>query len=153
MRWRWLIPALALIGWFIMRKNNQIDMVARTIYGEARGAGREGMQAVANVIKNRVDAKSWMGKSFLDVVFKDYQFSAWNEGDPNRVKMLAVNDSDPAFAQAREIATAAILGDLEDITGGALHYHTTGVNPPWATSPGATVSARIGTHIFYTGVA
>lgn len=33
--------------------DGQVDVVARTIWGEARGEGANGMQAVANVIMNR----------------------------------------------------------------------------------------------------
>ena len=35
------------------------DILARTIFGEARGEGLEGMEAVACVIINRVKAKKW----------------------------------------------------------------------------------------------
>ena len=35
-------------------KNLEIDVLARTLWGEARGEGTAGMQAVASVILNRV---------------------------------------------------------------------------------------------------
>lgn len=34
-------------------QSKEIDVLARTIYGEARGEGMQGMQAVANVVMNR----------------------------------------------------------------------------------------------------
>ena len=43
--------------------NGEIDLLARTIWGEARGDGYTGMKAVANVIMNRVQKGSWYGKT------------------------------------------------------------------------------------------
>lgn len=124
---------------------NQVDYMARTIYGEARGEGMQGMQAVGNVIMNRVKQGGWYGASVKDVVLKPYQFSCWNEGDPNRQKIL--NATDAQLATARSIAEKIIDGILGDITGGATHYHAKSINPYWAASMTKTVT--IGNHIFY----
>ena len=51
--------------------NNEIDLLARTIWGEARGEGQTGMQAVANVIMNRVKKGGWWGATVQDVVLKN----------------------------------------------------------------------------------
>ena len=40
-----------------------IDIMAKTLYGEARGEGKEGQIAVANVIKNRVKKRLGMVKT------------------------------------------------------------------------------------------
>lgn len=128
-------------------KNQQIDTLARTLWGEARGEGATGMQAVANVIQNRVKQGGWWGASFIDVCTKKAQFSCWNEGDPNREKCLAVTKADRDFVTAYSIATKAVSWKLDDITNGANHYHTAGVLPSWADASKKTV--RIGKHIFY----
>ena len=86
--------------------NNEIDILARTIWGEARGEGSQGMQAVANVIQNRVKQGGWWGATFAEVCKKKSQFSCWNEGDPNHAKLLAVTMTDRDFVTARAIATA-----------------------------------------------
>jgi len=125
--------------------DNQTDYLARTMWGEARGEGAHGMQAVGNVILNRVKAGSWYGASIKDVVLKPYQFSAWNINDPNRAKMLNATDKD--LAQARRIAEQLISGSLGDITGGATNYHATNVSPTWVQKMTKTV--QIGNHIFY----
>jgi len=127
------------------------DLVARTIWGEARGEGAEGMAAVANVIVNRVRRPGWWGRDIVSVCLRPGQFSAWNVTDLNRLKMLTVTADDPAFAVALDIARQAVAGQLPDTTGGATHYHATGIEPAWAKT--GTVSARIGRHLFYTGVA
>lgn len=125
--------------------DDQTDYMARTLYGEARGEGARGMQAVANVIMNRVKAGGWYGASIKDVVLKPYQFSCWNSNDPNR--NIILNATPAQLAQARNIAERVISGELPDITGGAVNYHAKSVSPYWAAS--MTKTATIGNHIFY----
>jgi spore germination cell wall hydrolase CwlJ-like protein len=51
-------------------------ILAKTIYGEARGlytkqdGGLAALISIANVVMNRLAAKSWFGKSIEDVCFK-----------------------------------------------------------------------------------
>lgn len=127
--------------------NAEIDLLARTIWGEARGEGTQGMHAVANVIMNRVKKGGWYGATVQDVVLKPYQFSVWNKDDPNREKALSVTVADSQFWTAKKLASLAYNGQLDDITGGAINYHANYVNPSWAASMKKT--ATIGKHIFY----
>ena len=77
-----------------------LDTLARTVWGEARGEGEAGMAAVAAVIRNRIDVsaahggKYWWGRDWISVCQARSQFSCWNPGDPNRAKLLAVDDSE-----------------------------------------------------------
>jgi N-acetylmuramoyl-L-alanine amidase len=130
--------------------NSDIDTLARTLWGEARGESHEGRVAVANVVMNRVKLQGWMGKSVTQVCLKPYQFSCWLQNDVNRNKLLAVGSGDSAFVDCLAIATDAVNGELPDITGGATHYHEKHITPPWAAK--ATKTAEIGNHIFYKGV-
>ena len=62
------------------------DILARTLWGEARGEGPAGQVAVAWTIRNRVfDGKtnSWWGEGYAGVCQKPYQFSCRNKNDPN----------------------------------------------------------------------
>lgn len=130
-----------------------VDILARTVWGEARGEGSAGMQAVAAVIVNRVkvaDAhggKFWWGNSIIGVCQKPYQFSCWNDNDPNRAKLMGITESDIHFATAIRIARRAVAGVLDDPTHGATHYHAAGITPPWTW--GEKPLAVIGRHIFY----
>ena len=142
--------ALAVGGYLTMRLTNDVDFLARTIYGEARGEGRAGMEAVASVIMNRVRSTRYPN-SVAGVVLQEWQFSTWDITDPNRIKIMTVTDADPLFFQAKEIARQAVAGTLPDRTGGALHYHAKSVKPAWAAT--GKISAVIGNHLFYTGVA
>ena len=127
--------------------NAEIDLLARTIWGEARGEGTQGMHAVANVIMNRVKKGGWYGATVQDVVLKPYQFSVWNKEDPNREKALSVTVADSQFWTAKKLASLAYNGQLDDITGGAVNYHANYSSPSWAKS--MTKTATIGKHIFY----
>lgn len=120
---------------------NEIDFLARTLWGEARGEGKEGMHPVANVIMNRVAAQSWYGTGVIGVVLKEWQFSVWNLSDPNRQKVMGVTKDDPVFVQALEIAKRAVAGDLPDITNGATHYYAESMDipPDWIHSMTVTL--------------
>ncbi len=147
---KWIFAAIVgavVTGRYLYMKNS-IDFMARTMWGEGRDQGYEGLLAIGNVIKNRSDKGGWWGGSIIEVITKDAQFSAWNIGDPNRKKMLTVTDENPQFAEAVKIAKAIMAGDLADNTGGADHYHTAAILPYWATKD-MTKTAIIGDHIFY----
>jgi N-acetylmuramoyl-L-alanine amidase len=144
--WRWRMDKARLV-------------LAQTIYGEARGEGWVGMAAVASVVMNRVryaENKAggfWWGDSVITVCKKPYQFSAWNENDPNAA---IIRDMAPGanatFDMAYEIAGAALAGTLDDPTGGADHYYNPDVvNPAWATTFDKV--AEIGRHVFFRGYA
>ena len=133
---------------FFTNQEQEIDTMARTIWGEARGEGTAGMVAVGNVILNRVAAGSWYGLTVSEVCKKPKQFSCWNPDDPNYKKMLAVNTSDPQFKVALQIANNLIkYGRDEDITNGATHYHAKNIRPYWVDD--MTEVATVGNHIFY----
>ncbi len=130
----------------------EIDVLARTLWGEARGEGSIGMQAVACVVLNRVAVARrfggyWWGNSVVQVCQKPYQFSCWNKNDPNYKQLVAITADDVHFATAQRIARRAILGFVSDPTYGATHYHARGITPKWAA--GQRQTTIIGRHIFY----
>jgi len=148
--------------------SRDIDTLARTLWGEARGEGVAGMEAVASVIMNRrrlaeryvEDRRQerWREKPLRHPLFGDgtvatvctapWQFSCWNPDDPNRNKLSRVSESDDQwFAAALDVARRAVAGKIEDRTGGADHYHTKAIKPKWAE--GRTPTATIGWHVFY----
>jgi spore germination cell wall hydrolase CwlJ-like protein len=133
-----------------------VDTLARTIWGEARGEGTAGMEAVANVVMNRVAFSRarggyWWGNTVEEVCRKPWQFSCWNPTDPNVLKLRQLTTADTQFRQAITIAAAAVDGRLPDRTGGATHYHAPSVRPAWRVS--AVKTAMIGAHTFYRGIA
>jgi len=135
-------------------KELEIDTMARTIFGEARGEPIKGQEAVANVIMNRVavaqkqsNKNYWWGHDIITVCQKPYQFSCWNRNDPSYRRLTTVTEKDIHFATALRIARRAVIGSLPDHTGGATHYHADYVSPYWAQ--GEKPTTTIGRHIFY----
>ena len=128
------------------------DVLARTIWGEARGEGAAGMQAVAAVVMNRVRVARergtfWWGNDVVGVCQKPFQFSCWNKDDANFLKVLNVDQCDLVFATAARLGFRAVIGQLADPTRAATHYHAVGIMPKWAAAREPT--AIIGRHVFY----
>src|SRR5271168_1942669 len=66
----------------------EVQILARTAWGEDRSGSVLGMQAVINAIMNRVAHPSWWGTSALSVCLMREQFDCWLPDDPNRAKLL-----------------------------------------------------------------
>lgn len=133
-----------------------VDILARTLYGEARGEGKAGMEAAANVILNRAALASkhpHFGDGTIAGACKaPWQFSCWNHNDPNLFIIDKITDADPVFAQCLEIASDAANGLLEDNTNHATYYYARGSKePPWAIDK--EPCALIGRHIFFNNIA
>ena len=130
-----------------------IEVLARTVYGEARGEIPLGKLAVAWVIVNRAKrARSGPAAAAL----KSTHFSTWNNargpggrGDANQLAMMTADLSDPVYGACMIAALQAAHGLKPDPTGGARHYHARGARPKWAKDkPYET----IGRHRFYRGI-
>ena len=112
-----------------------VDVLARTIYGEARGElykyGIASLIAIANVIYNRYKKK--FGLSIEEICLKKYQFSCWNKNDPNYEKIKSVNENQcHVFRKCIEISTNILSDKWPDLTDGCDHYHATFLKPSWA---------------------
>lgn len=133
-----------------------VDVLARTLYGEARGELVRGKEAVASVVINRVRRARdrggvyWWGHDIESVCKKPWQFSCWNVNDPNRAKIERVDENNRTFQTCLRIARRAIAGAMKDPTDGATHYHVRSMTPPWAQTKKA--SAIIGNHAFYNDI-
>ena len=126
--------------------DGDVDTMARTMWGEARGEVRGGMQAVGGVILNRVADARWPN-SIAAVCKQPFQFSCWNSNDPNLPKLRTVGLADTAFREAFKLARDAAIGRLPDNTGGANHYHHRSIRPSWAL--GHQPNFELGQHVFY----
>ena len=120
---------------------SDLEIVAKTLDGEAGNQGIQGMTAVANVIRNRA-ALAWQGETSLrGVCLHPYQFSCWLPG-PDRERIMA--STNPACIP---IAQAALDRTLVDITNGADSYEVHGTQAYWANR--LTPVATIGDQDFY----
>lgn len=129
--------------------NHDIDILARTIYGEARGESDEGKRAVGLVILNRYRSNKWYSApTIAEVCQKRLQFSCWNNDDPNCAKIKTATEA--VLKPYWELAERLINCEYADITNGATHYHAKNCRPAW--SRGKLPCATIGNHIFYKNI-
>ena len=134
----------------------EVLTLARTLYGEARGEVRKGIEAVANVVINRV-RRRFFGSSVGEVCKKPSQFSCWNRTDPNfrNIANLKPNNGNRIFDTCFDIAGKAVRGQISNHVGeDTLHYHATYIRPPdWVrNSRNPRVTLRLGGHIFYANI-
>jgi spore germination cell wall hydrolase CwlJ-like protein len=127
---------------------------ARTIYGEGRGGSFDGMKAIGHVFVNRVNRTAGDADDDLaSAALRHRQFSAWNEGDPNRAKMQAARLDDPVFRACLRAMLAAL--DEPDFTAGARHYMTVARRTagwPGSWGPKRAPCFAIDDHLFYNDV-
>lgn len=111
-----------------------VQLLARLIYGEARGESYTGQVAVGAVVLNRIKSSSFPN-TISAVIYQPYAFTAVADGQIN----YAPNST--AYSAAKD----AING--WDPTGGAIYYY----NPRTATSAwiySRKVTTTIGNHVF-----
>ena len=115
--------------------NKELELLARVIFGEARGEPYIGQIAVGAVVINRV-VSSYFPDDFRSVIYQSGQFSAVADGQIN----LTPNQT--AYRAARE----ALNG--KDPTRGALYYYNprTAKNKWWFDTREPLVT--IGEHVF-----
>lgn len=121
------------------RLNFRRDVVAETLYREARGEGWIGIKAVASVILNRSNAS---GKTLDEVCLASRQFSCWNgckrptvgvkrtwaeKGDLGRNEQMM-------WEYCKTIARMMVDGKFVPVVA-ANHYYAHGkCRPSWATA-------------------
>jgi spore germination cell wall hydrolase CwlJ-like protein len=125
--------------------NDAITCLARSIYWEARGEGAAGMEAIANVVMNRLGHQGFPD-TVCGVVKQGReqgacQFSWWCDRRSDNAK------DDTSYALAKEIARKALNRQLPDRTGGALYFHQRNVKPAWSKKYIKT--AQLGKFFFY----
>ena len=114
--------------------NNDVTLLAKLIYGEARGESYTGQVAVGAVVMNRVKSSSFPN-TISGVIYQPYAFTAVSDGQIN----MTPNNT------AYEAAKAAING--YDPTGGAIYYYNPSTaSSKWIYSRKTTVT--IGNHVF-----
>lgn len=111
-----------------------VALLARVVYGEARGESYTGQVAVAAVVLNRIKSSSFPN-TVSAVVYQPYAFTCVADGQIN------YTPNQTAYNAAKD----AING--WDPTGGAIYYY----NPKTATSAwiySRKVTTTIGNHVF-----
>lgn len=127
------------------------QIAARTLDGEARGEPVEGQKGIAHVMWNRVrDPHKRFGLNLAQVCLQKWQFSCWNQNDPNYKVITSLDDNDPVLIAMVNLIDAARLE--ADFTNGATHYYATSMSkaPIWVL--GAKYCGQWGHTKFYAGI-
>lgn len=124
----------------------QETCLAQAVYFEARSEPLEGQLAVAQVILNRVKDRRYPD-TLCKVVFQ-------NERMRHRCQFSFACDgrSDQPYERrawnvAQKMALVAMVGEWQDLSLQATHYHAEYVSPYWQARMDQT--ARYGRHMFY----
>jgi len=131
---------------------NDLEIMAKTVWGEARGETEEGRTAVAWTIRNRAQTHGWAGTlmgqvgAVAHVCLQPWQFSCWLESDPNRSKIDALTLDQ--YAGEYGLAVDVLRGVVPDPTHGATNYYEPTIAPPYWVDR-MTYCGRFGTQLFY----
>jgi len=117
------------------RYGSELDTLASILQGEAGGEGLRGLQAVADVIRNRANQNfSGFGSGLLDQALARNQF----QGQSSRIG-----------PEARQVAEQLQNGTLPDVAGDALYYANPGASTAkWARNLNSSNALKIGNHYF-----
>lgn len=126
------------------KEDPDLTCLAQAVYFEARGEPFSGQIAVAQVVHNRMLARS---KTYCEVVFEGShrrnacQFSFACDGKSDTPEDLV------SWERALKLSTLVKSGYMRDLSGNATFYHANYVSPSWSQQLEKT--ANIGNHIFY----
>lgn len=138
-----------------------LDIMALTVWAEARGESKEGQKAVAWVIRNRYENPGWWSRQRGDGIQDDtiaavcldpYQFSCWNPSDPNRFRLDSPKTRErPDYLAIRDLCREVLESTShdEDPTEGSDHYCTTAIARYTRWARGRKPVVVIGNHQFY----
>ncbi len=128
------------------KRGKQWRCLTEALYFEARGENLVGQVAVAEVILNRVDSKSYPNSVCGVIQQGQYQRNACQFSFICDGKVEHIGDQG-SFEELGKVAWVMLQGKPRILTGKATHYHSASVLPRWAKRLVRT--ARIGNHIFY----
>ena len=135
----------------------ELDVLALTLWGEARGESLDGKAAVAWVILNRSRVRD---QSITDVCLAKLQFSCWwrvggasNYAALDRLATGISHRTDALLDECRWVAEGVLKNVVLDRTHGADHYFAASMvpRPKWAATMRQT--AAVGAHLFFTSQA
>lgn len=139
------------------------QLLALTIYGEARGETVDGQIAVGTIVLERVEHGGWYGSNIHEVCLKKYQFSCFNEFDKGYGKILHIAENwDEAIATnfslmgCHALAVGLLAGKIPRTQALADSHAKNYLNPTYAAptkekwlGKGMNIVATIGNHEFF----
>lgn len=130
----------------LAERRSALDCLTAAVYYEAGFEPAQGKRGVAQVVLNRVRHPAFPN-SICGVVYQGSerrtgcQFTFTCDGSLDRPPVPL------AWERAREVASGAMSGAVEQSVGMATHYHADYVVPYWASS--LSKITKLGSHYFY----
>ena len=124
-----------------------LQCLTEAIYYEARSESEAGQRAVAQVVLNRVRHPAYPN-TVCGVVYQGSQRTTGCQFSFTCTGVMGPITEPAAWERARQIAISALRGSVYRPVGLAVNYHTTAINPYWASS--LVTQTVVGAHIFYT---
>lgn len=115
-----------------MKNEKEIDILARTIYGESKDKTLIGKEAIARVVLNRISKSINLGKDIEEVCKKEGQFKCWDKKSDAYKKIIVLDETNEVFSLCKRVAMKAVSGIMKDFLYGATHYHHKDNTPKWA---------------------
>lgn len=148
--------AAQLTGKAMTYTDEDLQWLARTVWGEAASEPYEGQLAVAHVILNRVrDRKGQWPNTIREVVTQRRQFDVWDRANPRYLATSTAGPHSPGWSLSQRAARDALEG-VADPTGGAFIYFNdrTATNTAFTDKVKSMASKAlpIGQHTFFLGV-
>lgn len=131
---------------------SDLDCLTSALYHEARNLGVGSMREVANVISNRVESDSYPN-TYCKVIKQNKQFSFYPAKPSNKREAVLMAETNPtvhdlnSWIIATKVAIQTFNGNLNVEFTDALFYHTTSVNPNWASTKQKL--GKLKNHIYY----
>ncbi|MBI4919253.1 cell wall hydrolase, partial [archaeon] len=128
---------------------DDVTLLARLIFGEARGESREVKNSIAYSVLNRTGNHKWWGHTLKEVILKPSQYTCFSQEDQNYNKIIdPLNNETPSvWRECVEVSHFVLSNPKNDTSNGATHYHILSVNPTWAE--GKTPVCSISNTVFY----
>lgn len=131
-----VVAMVAMIG---EAKMTSEETIASTLWFEARGEGRKGIDAVASVIANRAKKS---GKTMAYECLRPLQFSCWN----NRKRVVPSKANGAVWDYCKKVAKEMVGGSFK-VTNNATHYYNFKIcSPSWGKK--MTDVVVVGNHRF-----
>ncbi|UDF31014.1 UNVERIFIED_ORG: cell wall hydrolase [Roseateles sp. XES5] len=135
--------------------NNDLEILARTLWGEIRGGNLTQRRHVAIVVLNRFLTHYRSEGSIASVCRSAKQFSCWNPGTQARHEIDALSNDDKVLGELRKIASAVIAerlaGSVDTFGLTVRHFHKTGTGTDWADPSKFVLNDDA--HMFYRDIA
>lgn len=140
-----------------MSKSYDLEVLAQTLYGEARGelnyleGGIASLIAIGNVVMNRLKQNTWYGKNIEEICKKPQQFSCWNENDKNlqAIMMVTHEKSNSIYEICKDVAEGILYKSWPDLTKGSDHYYSQFLEQTPFWTLGLHPKVKIGHHLFF----